>query len=269
KKCLKDKNAAVIVYDEFWEKYTSFDSMGQVVGDTFFQRYKYGQKLLGSRYEKLWKIGDIKSRFYKKSNDVYNGRSLDQVATLLAKQGVKNIFFEHSCPGKLGMESFYGPATKADVENLVEDWGYSAEECAEFRKDGKPILIKEGDIITQGNYTGNIAKHGKPTWKERYGKPRLVKGHLRKESLKFIHDLKQAGKEAGEEINQQRQKRNSLESEVTVTIALAGVVSGLIFLSPNLTGNVIGNLSNSSSNIIGGVLFLIGLVGAFFSIRGR
>ncbi|MBU4070418.1 MAG: tetratricopeptide repeat protein [Nanoarchaeota archaeon] len=72
-----------------------------------------------------------------------------------------------------------------------------------------------------------------------------------------------------ERIKRRKLKRISLENKVTASIALAGVVSGLIFLSPNLTGNVIGNLSNSSSNIIGGVLFLIGLVGAFFSIRGR
>ncbi|MBU4069774.1 MAG: hypothetical protein KJ646_02220 [Nanoarchaeota archaeon] len=50
-------------------------------------------------------------------------------------------------------------------------------------------------------------------------------------------------------------------------VALIG--GGLLFLSPNLTGNAVGNLSNNASNLIGGVLFLIGLVGAFFSVRGR
>ncbi|MFH1521915.1 MAG: hypothetical protein ABIF18_03070 [archaeon] len=255
KKYLKDKNAAVIVYDEFWQKYG-------IIKDTFFQRYKYGQKLLGSKYEKYKLFGDTKFHFEKTSNDIYNHGSLDLVATLVAKQGVKNIFFEHSSP-----EEFYGPATKANAKNIMEE-GYSAEGCAEFRKDNKPILIKEGDIITRGGYCSNIYIHGKPTWKETYEKPRLVKGHLRKKSLKFIHDLKQAGKEAGEEIIQQR-NTDSLEKKVMFGFSSVIILFSLFLLSPNLTGNVIGNLSNGSSNLIGGVLFFIGLIGAMFYFKKK
>ncbi|MBA3063998.1 MAG: hypothetical protein KKG94_01965 [Nanoarchaeota archaeon] len=97
----------------------------------------------------------------------------------------------------------------------------------------------------------------------------VIKGLKKQENLTDSwsqYDLKKL-----EKIFNKNCKSNlgQLETKVAAAIALAGVVSGLIFLSPNLTGNVIGNLSNSSSNIIGGVLFLIGLVGAFFSIRGR
>ncbi|MDO8528847.1 MAG: hypothetical protein Q7S06_03070 [Nanoarchaeota archaeon] len=46
--------------------------------------------------------------------------------------------------------------------------------------------------------------------------------------------------------------------------AIIGLASGLFFLSSNLTGNVIGNLTNTTSSIIGAVLFVGGLVAAFF-----
>jgi hypothetical protein len=39
---------------------------------------------------------------------------------------------------------------------------------------------------------------------------------------------------------------------------------GLFFLSPNLTGNAIGNLATSTSNWVGGILFISGLIGIYF-----
>lgn len=50
--------------------------------------------------------------------------------------------------------------------------------------------------------------------------------------------------------------------------AIIGFVGAIIFLSSNLTGNVIG-LNETTSNWIGGVLFVIGLVGAFAYFRGK
>ncbi|MFA5174149.1 MAG: hypothetical protein WC438_03130 [Candidatus Pacearchaeota archaeon] len=44
---------------------------------------------------------------------------------------------------------------------------------------------------------------------------------------------------------------------------------GVFFLSSNITGNVIGDMNNSTSNIIGGVLFVIGLIGAFFYFKNK
>lgn len=57
-------------------------------------------------------------------------------------------------------------------------------------------------------------------------------------------------------------KPSKLETAAATT-AIVGVLAGIFFLSPNATGNVIGILNKTSSNWIGGVLFLIGLVGAF------
>ena len=63
-------------------------------------------------------------------------------------------------------------------------------------------------------------------------------------------------------------------SEKTARIAVAtasiiGLLGGIFFLSSNLTGNVVGNMTNSTSNWIGGILFAIGLVGAFFYFKKR
>ncbi|MDD5192201.1 MAG: DUF308 domain-containing protein [Candidatus Nanoarchaeia archaeon] len=63
-------------------------------------------------------------------------------------------------------------------------------------------------------------------------------------------------------------KDNNLETAAVATSILA-FVGGIFFLSPNLTGNAIGNMTNSTTNIIGVVLFTIGIVGAFFYFRRR
>jgi len=48
---------------------------------------------------------------------------------------------------------------------------------------------------------------------------------------------------------------------------IAGIATGIFFLSPNITGNVIGNLTNTTSSIIGALLFLGGLTAAFFLFK--
>jgi hypothetical protein len=74
---------------------------------------------------------------------------------------------------------------------------------------------------------------------------------LRKRALDFIHDLKAAGKKP-------------LEQRVAAIIGVGSFLLSLMFLSSNLTGNVIGNLNQVLSNWIGGILFIIGLIGALF-----
>lgn len=63
-------------------------------------------------------------------------------------------------------------------------------------------------------------------------------------------------------------KANNLEHTALAATTL-GVLGALFFLSPTITGDAIGNLNQTSSNWIGGVLFLIGLVGAFVYFRKR
>jgi len=63
--------------------------------------------------------------------------------------------------------------------------------------------------------------------------------------------------------------KKNLTRKFAALITLVSAVGCLLFLSPNLTGNAIGNLSSNYSNIIGGVLFLVVIVGAFFSIKNK
>jgi len=64
-------------------------------------------------------------------------------------------------------------------------------------------------------------------------------------------------------------KVGKLEQKITPVIAIAGLGAGIFFISSNITGNVIGNLTNSSSNIIGAVLLVAGLVGSFLYLRKK
>jgi len=46
-------------------------------------------------------------------------------------------------------------------------------------------------------------------------------------------------------------------------------VAGLALFSPNITGNAIGNLASVTSNGIGGILIVAGLVGAFVAVKKK
>lgn len=64
-------------------------------------------------------------------------------------------------------------------------------------------------------------------------------------------------------INRENRKRGRKLETAAVATAIIGILGGIFFISYNITGNVIGSLSQVSSNWIGGILFLIGIIGAF------
>lgn len=95
---------------------------------------------------------------------------------------------------------------------------------------------------------------------------RIIKHHeQRGRAIKYVSELKQIGKEAGEELA----KKRKLEAKITSTLAIGGLIGGLFFLSPTFTGNAIVNLNIEKTNWIGGVLFVIGLIGALFVFRRK
>lgn len=57
-------------------------------------------------------------------------------------------------------------------------------------------------------------------------------------------------------------RRKSLEKAIAQAGVIISLSSGLVLLSPNLTGNTIANLNQTSSNWIGGILFILGLTSA-------
>ena len=60
-----------------------------------------------------------------------------------------------------------------------------------------------------------------------------------------------------------------LKRKVAKIVSLSGFGSGTVLLSPNITGSAIGNLNQTSSNLIGGILIIIGIIAGFFWLRGR
>ncbi len=63
--------------------------------------------------------------------------------------------------------------------------------------------------------------------------------------------------------------RKTLEHKFIPILAGASIIVALFFLSPNITGNVVGNLVKSDSNIIGTILFVLGIIGLFISFRKK
>jgi len=57
--------------------------------------------------------------------------------------------------------------------------------------------------------------------------------------------------------------------KATATASIVGVLGGIFFLSTNITGNVIANVSQSSGNILGAVLLVVGLVAGFFWVKKK
>ncbi len=64
-------------------------------------------------------------------------------------------------------------------------------------------------------------------------------------------------------------KSLNLESKFLASISIAGFIGSIFFLSPNFNGNVVGNLAVNSSNVIGGILFIVGLIGALFYFKRK
>lgn len=74
--------------------------------------------------------------------------------------------------------------------------------------------------------------------------------------------------ETGEGSNRYHPYHN-LTQELSGIMNLVGIIVGIFFLSSNFTGNVIGNLTNSTSNILGAGLLVVGLIGGFSWLRSR
>ena len=82
---------------------------------------------------------------------------------------------------------------------------------------------------------------------------------------KAMEYYKKAGKDkkALDLLEKQKGKMSNLEKSLAV-LSISSIMGGIFFLSPNLTGNVISNISKSSGNILGAILFVLGILGMFF-----
>lgn len=79
-------------------------------------------------------------------------------------------------------------------------------------------------------------------------------------------ELPQKKKSKLEEIDSDDLLKWHKRKEVKNILGIVGILIlflGLFFLSPNITGSVVGN-SSQNNNWIGGILFVLGLVGVYF-----
>jgi len=70
-------------------------------------------------------------------------------------------------------------------------------------------------------------------------------------------------------LRRQLKGKEGLEKKMQSTLGICGILGGIFFLSPNLTGNAVGGLNQPTSNILGIILFLVGIIGAFFYFRKK
>jgi len=59
---------------------------------------------------------------------------------------------------------------------------------------------------------------------------------------------------------EKRKLSTDAEKKIFTTIGLLGFLGALICLSPNMTGKVIGELNTGSSNLLGIILLVIGVI---------
>lgn len=64
-------------------------------------------------------------------------------------------------------------------------------------------------------------------------------------------------------------RKDSGLEKVASTTAILGIGASILFIGSNLTGNAIANMGSSATNITGTILFLVGVVGAFFYFKGK
>lgn len=81
---------------------------------------------------------------------------------------------------------------------------------------------------------------------------------------KAIESLRKAKKE-----KRGRQDQGGLEQTTKGVTAILGLLGSIFFLSSNITGNAIANISQISSNILGAVLLVVGLVAGFFWVKKK
>ena len=86
------------------------------------------------------------------------------------------------------------------------------------------------------------------------------------ESMGLNKPAAECYEKAGKHIKARKLRMGGLVSKFLLIVCF---LFGIFFLSPIITGNTISNLTNQTSNIIGGGLFVIGIIGSYFWFKKR
>lgn len=93
---------------------------------------------------------------------------------------------------------------------------------------------------------------------------KYLEKHPSNENIRYMKEILNSSKAIEGKL--EGKPSSGLEKSLSV-VSIGSIIAGIFFLSPNLTGNVIGNLTRSSSNILGIGLFILGIIGVFFTLK--
>jgi len=180
-----------------------------------------------------------------------------------------NLLYGEAAGQVVGQESL---AAEAYIKSGMkkEDAYFRAAESAE----------RNADLLRVGTYdpdTREFYRSAALDYKQTGTKKGLIKaaGAYEKAGsfIEAANAYKKAGmtdKEISDTIEEHRKRKFRSKLETTAaTSSIISLLGGIFFLSSNLTGNVIGNMTNSTSNWIGGILFAVGLIGAFVYFKKK
>lgn len=138
---------------------------------------------------------------------------------------------------------------------------------ASYHGPGRRLPMNEGFIDRKGNI---IKPDREKYWAEKNDTYNSQYNEAIALNKKYDSLVSKYGKDSNEVYNFETNKLGMHKSSgLEGTLAIIGLAGGIFFLSNNFTGNVIGSLNQTSSNIIGAVLFFVGILGAFFYFRRR
>lgn len=135
-----------------------------------------------------------------------------------------------------------------DIDPTIKTEG---TEGGKFRLSTKSTKSLREPPLEPLKFTGDLIHHPSAEYKEIY------------------QEIKLFGREIGQQLHSDLERQKSLEEKLSGTTALVGILGSLFFIGSNLTGNVIANLSSNTTNITGIILFLVGVVGAFFHFKEK
>lgn len=144
-----------------------------------------------------------------------------------------------------------------NIESTSTEFGEAWEHAHVDDNYGKGYSPKE---VVSDNYRKNISLNNAIA-PHRYVQ---YEPHYKEELIKEIK--KRTGVDLSEE--SKKIKHSKLEDKLAIFIGSVLFLS-ILFNISDITGNVVSNVAYSTSNWIGGVLFITGLVGAFVYFRIR
>lgn len=127
------------------------------------------------------------------------------------------------------------------------------------------LMRKKGDLLKMAEYyeKAGVKDISKSIW-EKQGDFEMA---YRNQDTARAHYNKAGATQKEEQILRQKEKR--LWEKICIVLAIGSFFCSFIFLSGRITGNTILDASFKTSNIIGALLFIVGVVASFFYFERR